>query len=146
MSKGKKEYSFQEIRSLLPQDYPFIFLDKAVIQKRSKKITCIKNVTGNEYFFAGHFKDYPVMPGTLLIEAMAQAACLFGKISSDKKTTQYYLAGIQNFRFIRPVFPGDQMVIEVEMRLKIRNVELANGKAWVNSKIVCKGELMFAKR
>lgn len=144
--KKKKEYSFKEIKSILPYDYPFLFIDKASLIEVDKKIVCIKNVTGNEYYFAGHFKDNPVLPGVILLEAMSQAAYLLGRLLAKGKNSEYYIAAVKNLRFFKPVYPGEQITIEVEIKTKIRNTELINAKALVGSTIVCKGELVIAKR
>lgn len=141
----KKEYSFKEIRSILPYDYPFLFIDKAVLVEVDKKIICTKNVSGNEYYFAGHFKDNPVLPGVILIEAMAQSAYLLGRLSEKKKNIMYHLGGIKNLKFFKPVYPGQQIIIEVEKRIKIKKAELIDAKASVGSSLVCRGELIIAR-
>lgn len=146
MNKKCKEYSFKEIKSILPYDYPFIFIDKATLIEIDKKIVCVKNVTGNEYYFTGHFKDNPVFPGVILIEAMAQSAYLLGKLSAKGKHKDYYFAGIKNLRFLRPVFPGDQIVIETEKKINIRKTLLIESRASVGSASVCKAELMIVER
>lgn len=144
--KNKKEYSFKEIKSILPYDYPFLFIDKATLVEAGKKIVCLKNITGNEYYFSGHFKDNPVLPGAILLEAMSQAAYLLGKLSAQGKNSEYYLAGVKNLRFLKPVYPGDQITIMVEAKTNIRNTQLVEVKAFVGSSLVSKGELTSAKR
>jgi 3-hydroxyacyl-[acyl-carrier-protein] dehydratase len=161
-----KEYNFREIKSILPQDYPFIFIDKASLIEIGKKIRCIKNVTGNEYYFTGHFKDNPILPGVILIEAMAQSVYLLGKTSEIEgaklllerskrksaeakkmlekvKNTQYYLVGIKRLRFFKPIYPGDQITIDVELTTRVRSTQLAEIKASIGPDLVCKGEFMF---
>lgn len=142
----KKEYSFKEIKSILPYEYPFLFIDKATLIEIGKKIICVKNVTGNEYFFAGHFKDNPVLPGVILIEAMAQSAYLLGKLSAKGKNKEYYFAGIKNLRFLKPVFPGDRIIIEIEKKIDVKKTLLIEAKAFVDSVSVCKAELMIIER
>ena len=144
--KRRKEYSFKEIKSILPYDYPFLFIDKAILIEKGKKIICIKNVSGNEHYFFGHFKDNPVMPGAILMESMAQSAYLLGVLSWEKKYTECYLGGIKDLRFIKPVYPGDQLTIEIEIKTKIKSAELVTAKAFVDSGLVCKGELIIVKK
>ncbi len=150
---NKKEYSFREIKELLPYGYPFLFIDKAVLIKTGKRIRCLKNVTGSEDYFRGHFKDNPVMPGIILIEAMAQSAYLLNKVSSlygrlsarSKNPPPYYLARIKDLRFFRPIYPGDQVNIDIEIKIKIKNTELVEAKAYVGRHLACQGELVFAE-
>lgn len=142
----KKEYSFKEIKSILPYDYPFLFIDKAVLIESAKKIVCIKNVTGNEYYFMGHFKDNPVLPGVILIEAMAQSAFLLGKLSAKKKNTEYFFAGIKNLRFLKPVYPGDQIKMEIKVKTKIKRASLIEAEAFVGAVCVCRAELIITER
>jgi len=144
--KKKKEYSFKEIKSILPYQYPFLFIDKAALIKKGKKIICTKSVSGNEYYFVGHFKDNPVMPGAILMESMAQSAYLLGALSWDKEYSVCYLGGINDMRFIKPVYPGDQLTIEIEIKTRMKNAELVEAKAFVDSNLVCKGELIIVKR
>jgi 3-hydroxyacyl-[acyl-carrier-protein] dehydratase len=163
-----REYSFREIKLILPQDYPFLFIDKATLVEIGKKIKCIKNVTGNEYYFTGHFKDNPIMPGVILIEAMAQSVYLLGKVSQiegaklllkthkkrakeakrvleEAQNTQYYLTGIKRLRFFRPIYPGDQITIDAELTTRVRNAQLAQIEASVGPDLVCRGEFIFVK-
>ena len=108
---------FEEIRSLLPQKYPFLFIDRVVEFEEGKKIVCVKNISGNEPVFVGHFPDFAIMPGVLIIEAMAQASIILFKKSlptqQNDKNTVFLLASINNARFTKPVFPGDQLFIEI---------------------------------
>ena len=108
---------FEEIRSLLPQKYPFLFIDRVVEFEEGKKIVCVKNVSGNEPVFVGHFPDFAIMPGVLIIEAMAQASIILFKKSlpaqQNDKNTVFLLASVNNARFTKPVFPGDQLFVEI---------------------------------
>ncbi|TBR16642.1 beta-hydroxyacyl-ACP dehydratase [bacterium] len=151
----KNEYSFKDIKALLPYDYPFLFIDKAVSVTVDEKITCIKNITGNEYYFSGHFKDDPIVPGVILIEAMAQSTYLLGRLSAlycnkkvkvQVKRGRYYLARIQDLRFFKPVYPGDQIIIHVMIKKKVKNTELVEADVCVKSDLVCHGELIFATK
>jgi 3-hydroxyacyl-[acyl-carrier-protein] dehydratase len=145
MIRGK-EYSFKEIKAILPYDYPFLFIDKAIFIETDKKIVCVKNVTGNEYYFAGHFKDNPILPGVILIEAMAQSAYLLGKLSAKNKNVEYFFAGINDFRFLKLVYPGDQVRMEIKVRTKIKKALLMKTEAFVGPVCVSKGELMIIER
>ena len=129
--------SIQEIKKILPHRYPFLLLDKVVELELNKKIVALKNVTINEDFFNGHFPDRPVMPGVLIIEAMAQAAVVFAKKSvnesvDDKiKNKIMYFMSIEKAHFRKPVEPGDSLYIHVEQVQTRRNVWKMSGEARV---------------
>ncbi len=145
--KVKKDYSFKDIKGLLPYDYPFLFIDKGTLIERGRKIRCIKNVTGNENYFRAHFKDEPIMPGVIIVEAMAQATFLLEVISAKNikaNSRRGYLARIKDMRFLKGIYPGDQINIEVEIKTRVGNTELIEAKAFVDGNMVCKGELIFA--
>lgn len=133
-----------QIQAILPHRYPFLLIDRVVEIERKKKIVAIKNVTINEPFFAGHFPGFPIMPGVLIVEAMAQAGgVLLLTEVEDRKDKLIVFTGIEKARFRRPVVPGDQLRIEVELlswkagasRIAVR----MDGKAFVNDKLVCDG-------
>ncbi|HZU30232.1 MAG TPA: 3-hydroxyacyl-ACP dehydratase FabZ [Candidatus Angelobacter sp.] len=133
-----------QIQAILPHRYPFLLIDRVLEIERKKKIVAIKNVTINEPFFNGHFPGYPIMPGVLIMEAMAQAggAMLLTEVE-DREGKLIVFTGIEKARFRRPVVPGDQLRIEVETlswravasRIAVR----MGGKAFVNGKLVCDG-------
>ncbi len=107
-----------EVMEYLPHRYPFLLIDRVIEMTSGESIKAIKNVTINEPFFTGHFPHFPVMPGVLVIEAMAQAAAILSYKSRDMKpdcNTVAYFAGIDNVRFKRPVVPGDQLVLDVHL-------------------------------
>jgi len=139
----------QEIMKLLPHRYPFLLVDRIVELEEGKKAVGIKNVTINEPFFQGHFPGHPIMPGVLIIEAMAQVGGLYAmvvnKIGDDKVT---YFAGIDNARFRKPVVPGDVLRIELEMINCKRGLYCFAGKAYVEDVLVAEAELKatFAPR
>ncbi|WP_371926694.1 3-hydroxyacyl-ACP dehydratase FabZ [Desulfuromonas sp. KJ2020] len=139
----------QEIMKLLPHRYPFLLVDRIVELEEGKKAVGIKNVTINEPFFQGHFPGHPIMPGVLIIEAMAQVGGLYAmvvnKIGDDKVT---YFAGIDNARFRKPVVPGDVLRIELEMINCKRGLYCFSGKAYVEDVLVAEAELKatFAPR
>ena len=123
----------QKIQSLLPHRYPFLLVDRVVESEPGKRLVAIKNVTINEPFFPGHFPSKPVMPGVLLIEAMAQATGLLAMESADvPKEAIYYLVGVDKARFKKPVVPGDQLVFEVEVLKHKRDI-------WVFSAVAKSG-------
>ncbi|MEK7750144.1 MAG: 3-hydroxyacyl-ACP dehydratase FabZ [Planctomycetota bacterium] len=138
---------FEEIRSLLPQKYPFLFIDRVVELEEGKKIVCVKNVSGNEPVFVGHFPDFAIMPGVLIIEAMAQASIiLFRKSLSTQqndKNTVFLLASINNARFTKPVFPGDQLFIEIIVEKIVSKGAIVQATVKVEEKTVAKASLTF---
>ncbi len=138
---------FEEIRSLLPQKYPFLFIDKVVEFDEGKKIVCVKNVSGNEPVFVGHFPDFAIMPGVLIIEAMAQASIiLFRKSLSTQqidKNTVFLLASVNNARFTKPVFPGDQLFIEIIVEKIVSKGAIVQATVKVDEKTVAKASLTF---
>lgn len=133
-----------QIQAILPHRYPFLLIDRVLEVERRKKIVAIKNVTINEPFFAGHFPGYPIMPGVLIVEAMAQAggALLLTEVE-DRSNKLIVFTGIEKARFRRPVVPGDQLRIEVvTLNWKASASRIAvrmEGKAFVNGKLVCDG-------
>ena len=138
-----------EIMEHLPHRYPFLLIDRVLECEPGKSLVALKNVTYNEPFFTGHFPHRPVMPGVLILEAMAQATGVLafrtmGRTPADNAL--YYFVGIDNARFKQPVEPGDQMRIEVEVVKSMRGVWKFNGKALVEGKVVCSAELMCAER
>lgn len=141
----KIHLSFKEIKELLPYDFPFLLLDRVIEIEKNKRIICIKNITGNEIYFLGHFKDEAVMPGVLIIEALAQAALLLIKYSQNKKNIRYLLGSVNKMRFLKPALPGDQMVIEIKVIKVLSDSVLVTGYATVDKEIVVKGDLIFAR-
>ena len=132
----------KEIMEIIPHRYPFLLIDK-VIKIEENKITAIKNVTANEYYFQGHFPTEPVMPGVLIIESLAQAGAVALLSKDEFKGKIAYFAGINNAKFRRKVVPGDTLRLEVELT-KIRGkAGVGYGVAYVEGKKVCEGELTF---
>ena len=134
-----------EILEYLPHRFPFLLLDRVVSLELGEKIVAIKNVTINEPFFPGHFPYRPVMPGVLIVEAMAQAAAVLSfKTTGLKpsKDTVYYFVGIDKARFKRPVMPGDQLELRVKIERIIRGIGKYSGQALVNGEVVAEAELM----
>jgi 3-hydroxyacyl-[acyl-carrier-protein] dehydratase len=133
----------------LPHRYPIILVDRVLELEPGKRIVALKNVTMNEPVFLGHFPHYPVMPGVLLIEAMAQAAAILSFVSMGKKPdpdSVYYFAGIDAARFKRPVGPGDQVRLEAEILREMRGVVKFGGKALVDGQVAAEAELLCTYR
>ncbi len=127
-----------EIQSLIPHRYPFLLIDRIVELEPLKRIVAIKNVTMNEPFFQGHFPGAPVMPGVLIIEAMAQAgAVLLFKEVPDRENKLMYFAAIEEARFRKPVTPGDQLRLEIEVIKYRSGYGKLSGKAYVDGVVVC---------
>lgn len=138
----------EEIKDILPQRYPFIFVDKILEFIPKEKIVGIKNFTANEYYAPGHFPNKPIMPGVLIIEAMAQTAIVFfAKSYPDKlpKGTIYYLGKVEA-RFFQPVLPGDQLKIEVIPLKILKNMGIASAKVFVEDKLVASSQLVFSAK
>lgn len=137
----------QKIQSLLPHRYPFLLVDRVVESEPGKRLVAIKNVTINEPFFHGHFPSKPVMPGVLLIEAMAQATGLLAMESAEvPKEAIYYLVGVDKARFKRPVVPGDQLVFEVEVIKHKREIWVFAAESKVDGNLVASAEIMCTAR
>jgi 3-hydroxyacyl-[acyl-carrier-protein] dehydratase len=134
----------KEIMSLLPHAYPFLLVDRIVEVEPGKRIVGIKNVTYNEPFFPGHFPGRPIMPGVLIVEAMAQTAGLLVFHSSpeeDHSKTVFFL-GMDNVRFRKPVIPGDQLRLELEITKHRQSIWRFKGKALVEGKVVAEGDIL----
>lgn len=136
-----------EILEYLPHRYPFLLVDRVLEIEDGQRIRALKNVTMNEPFFPGHFPNHPVMPGVLIIEAMAQAAALLSFKSTGVKPDEnsvVLFAGIDAVRFKRQVVPGDQLIFEIEMLQSKRNIYKYKGVARVAGEIAAEAELMCA--
>lgn len=132
-----------EIMAIVPHRYPFLLIDRVIEMERKKRIVAIKNVTFNEPHFQGHFPDYPIMPGVLMVEAMAQAggALLLTEIP-DRDEKLMVFAGIDNAKFKRPVTPGDQLRIEVKVLNWRATAVKLSGSITVEGKVVCEAQFM----
>lgn len=132
-----------EIRQILPHRYPFLLVDR-IVEMEPERIVGIKNVTGNEPFFMGHFPDFPVMPGVLIVEAMAQAAgVLVLKSIEDRASKLVLLVAIENARFRRPVVPGDTLRMEMKVIKRKASVAKMAGVATVDGVVVAEAEVMY---
>ncbi len=144
-----KQLDIHEILQHLPHRYPFLLIDRVTECNPGESLTGYKNVTFNEPFFTGHFPRRPVMPGVLILEALAQATGILAFRTVDKipdENSLYYFVGIDNARFKQPVEPGDQLILHVDFVKEKRGIWKFNGKASVDGKVVCSAELMCAER
>ena len=141
-----------QIRKILPHRYPFLLVDRVEDIEFGQRIHAIKNVTVNEPFFPGHFPDYPVFPGVLIMEALAQAAAMLTFASASEEETMqaaddlYLFAGIDNARFKRPVMPGDRLELFAEMTASKRGIYKYKAVAKVDGQVVAEADLMCAHR
>ena len=145
----KSVMDIHEILKLLPHRYPFLLIDRVIEIEMGQSLVAIKNVTMNEAFFNGHFPGRPVMPGVLILEAMAQAGGVLAYKSMNTTAedgTLYYFAGVDKARFRRVVEPGDQLRIEVKLLRSKRNVWVLEGSAYVGDELACSAELMSASK
>jgi 3-hydroxyacyl-[acyl-carrier-protein] dehydratase len=143
----KLPIDIEGIAALLPHRYPFLLIDR-VIAFEPKKLTALKNVSGNEEFFQGHFPGHPVMPGVLIIESMAQACGMLVKLSVPKERQHegvFYLVKVDKARFNRVVVPGDQLRLEVQQKRLMRNMSLFECQALVDGAIAAQAELLCAE-
>jgi 3-hydroxyacyl-[acyl-carrier-protein] dehydratase len=141
---GIDVYDIEQIQKIIPHRYPFLLVDKILECEPGVRAVGIKNVTMNEYFFAGHFPDYAVMPGVLIVEALAQVGAVCMLVKEEYKGKLAFFAGINEVRFRNQVRPGDTLELSVNIiRLK-GMIGKGSGVAKVDGKVVCEGELMFA--
>ncbi|HEY3325917.1 MAG TPA: 3-hydroxyacyl-ACP dehydratase FabZ [Novimethylophilus sp.] len=134
-----------EILNYLPHRFPFLLVDRVISLEEGKEITAVKNVTINEPFFPGHFTYYPVMPGVLVVEALAQAAAILSFKTMNSKPSDdsvYYFAGIDNVRFKKPVSPGDQLILKVKIDRIMRGIWKYSAQALVEDAVVAEADLL----
>lgn len=134
----------QDIKEVIPHRYPFLLVDKVLEKEEGKRVVGLKNVTANEPFFQGHFPDYPVMPGVLIVEALAQVGAIAVLDMEQNKGKIGFLAGLDKCRFKRQVKPGDQLRLEVEILRMKGPIGKGKGVATVDGELVCEAEIMFA--
>jgi 3-hydroxyacyl-[acyl-carrier-protein] dehydratase len=134
----------QQIKEIIPHRYPFLLVDRVLEIEEGKRAVGIKNVTGNEEFFNGHFPNYPVMPGVLIVEALAQVGAVAMLKKEENRGRLAFFTGIDNCRFKKQVKPGDQLRLEVEIIRAKGPIGKGKGIATVNGELVCETEIMFA--
>ncbi len=143
------QMDIHEVLKHLPHRYPFLLIDRVLQCTAGKSLSALKNVTINEPFFQGHFPHRPVMPGVMILEALAQATGLLGFRSQEARSNEqllFYLVGIDKARFKQPVEPGDQLILEVELKRKLRGLAQFSGIAKVSGKVVAEAELMCTQK
>lgn len=141
--------NIQEVMEYLPHRYPFLLVDRVLACEPGRFIRALKNVTYGEPFFPGHFPGFPVMPGVLIIEALAQTAAILSHVTRGTKPdakSLIFFAGIDNARFRRQVLPGDQLVLEAEVVRIVRGIGKFTARALVDGELAAEGELMAAIR
>jgi beta-hydroxyacyl-ACP dehydratase FabZ len=141
-----QSFGQEEIQRLLPHRYPFLLVDRILSVEPGKSIVGIKNVTTNEFFFQGHFPGRPIMPGVLILEAVAQVGGILALVSvpANQGNPSIFLMGIDKVRFRQPVVPGDQLRIEVETLRSGKKFWKMQGRAFVGENLVAEGEVMAA--
>jgi 3-hydroxyacyl-[acyl-carrier-protein] dehydratase len=137
-SEQRKTLDITQIQAILPHRYPFLLIDRVVEIERKKRIVAVKNVTANEPYFAGHFPGYPIMPGVLMVEAIAQAggALLLTEIP-DRNEKLMVFTGIERAKFRKPVTPGDQLRVEVDVLAWRTTAVKMQGNVFVGDKLAC---------
>ena len=143
--------TYNDIIKILPHRYPFLFVDMITELEVGERVVGIKNVTINEYFFTGHFPGKPIMPGVLVIEAMAQVGGILARLSEPESMTSkgdnaIYFVAIDKVRFRKPIFPGDQIIFELTAMRKGSRIWKMKGTAMVNKEIAAEAELVAALR
>lgn len=143
----KVVYDIRQIQEILPHRYPFLMIDKIIELEDNKRVVGIKNVTINEPFFTGHFPGHPVMPGVMVLEAMAQTAAILAKTSTDGvlEGKTVYLIGATDFKWKRMIHPGDTLVIEMQSVKKRRPIWIMSGTVTVGGKVAVTGTLSAAE-
>lgn len=133
-----------QIKKIIPHRHPFLLIDRILELEEGKRAVGLKNVSNNEHFFVGHFPEHPVMPGVLIVEALAQVGAVIILSKEENKGKIAFFAGIDGFRFKKEVVPGDQLKLEVEITKSKGPIGRGDATAYVDDKVAAKGELMFA--
>ena len=136
--------SVEDIMKVIPHRYPFLLIDRIVELEPGVRAVAIKQVTINEPFFQGHFPDYPIMPGVLIVEALAQTGAVAGMVLPENQGKIALFAGIEAVRFRKPVVPGDSLRLEVTIQAMKRGIGKASALATVDGALACEGMLTFA--
>jgi len=142
---NSRSLNIKQIMKRLPHRYPFLLVDKVIDYKEEEWIRAIKNVTMNEFFFQGHFPEEPIMPGVLIIEALAQTGGILALIDGSNEEKIAFFMTINNAKFRKPVVPGDQLLFNVTVTKRVReNIVQTHGEASVDGKVVTEADLMFS--
>jgi 3-hydroxyacyl-[acyl-carrier-protein] dehydratase len=136
--------SIQEIQRIIPHRFPMLLVDRVLEIEPGKRIVAMKSVTINEWFFQGHFPDYPLMPGVLIVEAMAQAGAILALSEEEAQGQLPLFAGIEKCRFRSPVVPGDELRLEMEMTSRRGPIGKGHGRALVGDRLAAEGDFTFA--
>jgi 3-hydroxyacyl-[acyl-carrier-protein] dehydratase len=136
--------TIEEIKEIIPHRYPFLLIDRILEVDEGQRAVGVKNVTANEEFFNGHFPEYPVMPGVLIVEALAQVGAVAMLKKEENRGKLAFFAGIDNCRFKKQVVPGDQLRLEVEMTRVRGSIGKGKGIATVDGQVACEVEITFA--
>ena len=143
------QFDINQIQKILPHRYPFLMIDRVIEVDSGKTLTAIKNVSINEPFFEGHFPHFPVFPGVLMLECIAQASAILASLMIDATASGenvYQFAGVDKARFRRPVGPGDQLVIDVEFVKHIKKLWRCVGTITVDGELACSADVLFTHR
>ena len=138
------EFDINQVKELLPHRYPFLLIDRVIDLKQGESLSALKNISGNEPFFQGHFPDLPIMPGVLIIESLAQAISLlaFHSLGEGRNSRIFMLVGIDKARFRGQVVPGDQLLLNVSLKRNMRGVGVYECRALVDDNVVAEAEIM----
>ncbi len=149
MTENNKTVQIEKIMAFLPHRYPFLLVDRVIDFEVNEWLHAVKNVTINEPFFQGHFPSHPVMPGVLILEALAQASGVLAQLSSEDNPSAnplFYLVKIDKARFKKTVTPGDQVILQVKQKRRMRNMGIYDCQAVVDDAVVASAEMMCAEK
>ena len=137
---------FEEIKAIIPQRFPFLMVDRVIELVPGERVVAVKNLTGNEWFYQGHFPERAITPGAMMLEAMAQAGIIFFRFCSEEARDVTYLLGSAKVRFLEPVFPGSQLTIKITPIKVLSRGGILDGEISVDGKVVAKAELGLGVR
>src|SRR3989338_5827263 len=141
-----QQLDFEQIKAIIPQRFPFLMLDRVVELEPGVRVVGLKNLTGNEWFYQGHFPKKAITPGAMICEAIAQTGIVFFYVSKPRQRDVTYLMGSLKIRFLEPVWPGDQMLIEVTPVRLMTEAGIFNAMVKVGTRVVSKGEFAMSAK